>query len=504
MDGFKTIGVVGAGSMGSNMAQMFAEQGFNVSLYDVNDKNVDLAVKNANNANLKGRVTGFNHHKEFTQSLKDDKRKLFVFSITHGLPADDVLKKIRPDLGEGDIILDGGNEFYRTTERRQKELAPMGVTWIGMGVSGGYQAARRGPSLSPGVDKSTITEVMPLLQKFAAKEEKTRNPCVAYIGPRGAGHYVKMVHNGIETAMLSVICEAWQLMHHSLDMTNDEIGDIFEKWNADGKMKNTFLIQIASEICKTKKTKQGDGHGEGIGDSGYVLDDVLDKVVQDDDGSEGTCEWSVKEAADRHVASQTIAAAQFFRVASGERAQRVRVAEALGLPRPGIITGEKKEDMLTLLHQAVYGVFLASYCQGLELIARASKDEEWDVSLGTCINIWRAGCIIQEEYIADMLEPILSGDEQIMNMKLIKEVAEDLKLSYEPIKRIVQIGVDIDAIIPAFAATLDYLKIVGCTSLPTQFMEAQMDFFGAHAYDLPSEGPGKASKGQHHYEWRPA
>lgn len=504
MDQFRSIGVVGAGSMGSQMTQMFAEHGLNVSLYDINEKNVDTAVKNAKAANLQGQVTGYHSHKDFVDSLSDNKRKLFVFSITHGSPADDVLQKIKSDLGQGDIVLDGGNEFYRTTERRQAEMREVGVTWIGMGVSGGYQAARRGPSLSPGGDKQTIDEIMPLLQQFAAKDAKSSKACVAYIGPAGAGHYVKMVHNGIETGMMSVIGEAWKLMHHSLEISSAEIGDIFAAWNANGQMKNTFLLQIASEICKTKKSARGDGRGEGLGDSGYVLDDVLDKVVQDDDNSEGTCEWSVKEAADRHVASQTIAAAQFLRVASGDRSQREKVATLLSLPVVGKLKPEDKEEIIDLLHTAVYTVFLASYCQGLELIARASVDEGWDISLGTCVGIWRAGCIIQEEYIADMLEPVLSGHEQIMNMKLIDEVARDLKAGYSALKQIVLLGVDIDAVIPAFSATLDYLKIVGSTNLPTQFMEAQMDFFGAHAYDLPSEGPGKATKGKHHYEWRPA
>lgn len=360
--------------------------------------------------------------------------------------------------------------------------------------------------MSPGGDKKTIEEIMPLLKKFSAKDARTGDPCVAYIGPRGAGHYVKMVHNGIETGMLSAICEAWSLMHHSLNMSNDEIGDLFAEWNSDGKMRNSYLVQIASEICKTKKTKKGDGHGEGTGTSGYVLDDILDKVVQDDDGSEGTCEWSVKEAADRHVACPSMAAAQFFRVASGDRDQRLRVAEKIDIPQPGKLSSEDKKKFLVSLHEAVYGVFLASYCQGLELIARASVDEKWDINLATCIKIWRAGCIIQEEYIADLLEPILS-DTRIMNVKLVKEVAAELHTSYAPLKSIVQKSLEIDAVVPTLSATLEYLKIVSGRNLPTQFMEAQMDFFGAHAYDKhgrKSEDPGKASKGRHHYEWRPA
>ncbi|KAI1654078.1 6-phosphogluconate dehydrogenase [Daldinia decipiens] len=212
------------------------------------------------------------------------------------------------------------------------------------------------------------------------------------VGPRGSGHYVKMVHNGIENGMLSTVCEAW---------------------NSEGELKNTYLIQIGSEICQRKKTPKGDQKGEGKGESGYVLDDVLDKVVQDDDGSEGKC-----------------------------------------------------------------------------------------------IQIWRAGCIIQEDYIADMLEPILlNAKEPIMNMKLIDEVATDLQKNFDALKQITLKAIEWDNYVPSISASLEYVKYVSSRMLATQFMEAEMDFFSAHAYDRPNvigEDPGKPSKGAHHYEWRPA
>jgi len=191
--------------------------------------------------------------------------------------------------------------------------------------------------------------------------------------------------------MLSVVCEAWSLLHKSLGLSNSEIGQIFEKWNADGELKNTYLIQIGSEICQRKKTPEGDHHGEGVGEGGYVLDDVLDKVVQDDDDSEGTGFWTVMEAAARHISTPTVATAHFFRVASGDRGQRLRVAEKLKVPQPQKADVGDKEEFIETLRKAVYIASLCSFCQGLELIARASKDEGWDVNLGTCIQIWRAG-----------------------------------------------------------------------------------------------------------------
>lgn len=522
---FKRIGIVGAGNMGSMMSLGLSERGHDISIWDVSKTNVDEALRMAREETAtKGEIEGFYDIKGFTDSLEKEKeggggrkQKLLIFSITHGSPADSVLDQIKADLKKGDIILDGGNEHYRNTERRQRDLEPLGVHWVGMGVSGGYQSARRGPSLSPGGNKEAIEAAMPVLESFAAKDPETGTSCVANIGPRGAGHYVKMCHNGIENGMLSTLSEAWSILHKSLGMSNDEIGKIFEQWNAKGELRNTFLVQIGSEICQRKKTPEGDGRGEGVGKSGYVLDDVLDKVVQDDDNTEGTLYWTVMEAAYRHVAAPTIATGHFIRVASGNRDQRVRVAEKLKIPGPKKQQGQEEQQVsennkfVEELRRAVYVSFLSAFCQGLELVARASKDEGWDVNLATCIRIWRAGCIIQENYIANMLQPILESGEgknrAIMNMKLIDEVAAEIRKHFEPLKRVTMKAIEWDNYVPSMSASLEYIKYEGGTMLPTQFMEAEMDFFGAHGYDRPGvagEDPGKVSKGAHHYEWRPA
>lgn len=508
---WKAIGVVGAGSMGSMMAFAFAELGLDVSIWDVAGQNVDKLMENVEKSreHLQGKITGFKKIDEFMSSLEGKgERKLFVFSITHGEPADSVLRQIKGKLKSGDIILDGGNEYYRRTERRQQELKPLGVSWIGMGVSGGYQSARRGPSLSPGGDKQAIEQVLPFLELYSAKDKKTGKPCVTYIGPGGSGHYVKMCHNGIEGGLLSTTCEAWDIMHKGLGMSYDEIGDVFKEWSRHGELRNNFLLNIGVDICHRKKSAQGDGRGEGVDPAGgHVLDDVLDKVVQDDDNTEGTPLWSIMESALRHVSSPSLATAHYMRIASGNRNQRVRVAKKLDLPEPKRIDVKDKKDFLEKLRRAVYASFLCSYCQGLELIARASADEGWGVDLGKCIQIWRAGCIIQSEAIADMLQPILAQDVQIMNIKLIDEVSRDLHDNFEVLKEVVLRGTESDACIPSLSASLEYLKYESSTKLPTQFMEAEMDYFGAHAYNKPckpGEDPGPVKKGPHHYEWKPA
>lgn len=279
---FRHIGIVGAGKMGTMMSFGFSEYGVKVSLWDVNSSNVDEAMDMSKDPRRPtGEITGYHDIHQFAKSVQaveidGVKRRVFLFSLAHGDPADRVLNMMKDDLREDDIILDSGNENYRNTERRQREMEPKGVSWIGMGVSGGYQSARHGPSMSVGGDAKAVAVVLPLLRMFAAKDARTKEPCVARLGPGGAGHYVKMVHNGIENGMLSTVCEAWAILRTGLGMSNDEVGKVFEGWNSSGVMRNTYLIQIGSEICQKRK------HLEGADSSmvdGYVLDEVLDKVV---------------------------------------------------------------------------------------------------------------------------------------------------------------------------------------------------------------------------------
>lgn len=508
---FPRIGVVGAGSMGSMMTFAFSELGLDVLVWDVDKANVDKVLNWAKGSpDVKGKIEGFYDIKDFTKSLdgKGD-RKLFIFSITHGGPADSVLNMMKPDLRSGDIILDGGNENYRRTERRQKECEPIGVNWIGMGVSGGYQSARRGPSLSPSGDAKALALVMPLLELYAAKDPKTGTPCVTRIGPGGSGHFVKMVHNGIEGGMLSALAEAWSYLHFGMGMDYDQIADIFSQWNSSGELQGNFLISIGADMLRMKKTPKGDRNGEGAGPSGgHVLDDVLDKVVQDDDDTEGTPLWALMESAARHVSCPTLGAAHYMRIASGNRAERAQVSQKLQMPTPRPIDKSRdRKAEVEKLRLAVYSAFLSSFCQGLELISRASDDESWDIDLGKCLQIWRAGCIIQSDYIADMLQPPLSAKKRVTNMKVVDQVSKELHKSFDALKEIVIQGTLSDQYMPAIAATLEYLKYAGGMSLPTKFMEGQMDYFGAHCYNkpgIPGEDPGPVSKGPHHYEWKVA
>ncbi|KAJ5183993.1 6-phosphogluconate dehydrogenase decarboxylating [Penicillium capsulatum] len=491
---FPRIGVVGAGSMGSMMTFAFSELGLDVSVWDVDKSNVDKVLTWAKDSpDVKGKIEGFYNITEFTKSLdgKGD-RKLFIFSVTHGHPADSVLNMMKADLRSGDIILDGGNENYRRTERRQKECEAIGVNWIGMGVSGGYQSARRGPSLSPSGDTKALNLVMPLLELYAAKDPKTGTPCVTRIGPGGSGHFVKMVHNGIEGGMLSALAEAWSYLHFGLGMDYDQIAEIFAQWNSSGELQGNFLISIGADMLRKKKTPKGDHNGEEL----------------DDDDTEGTPLWALMESAARHVSCPTLGAAHYMRIASGNRAERAQVSQKLQMPTPRPIDKSRdRKAEVEKLRLAVYSSFLSSFCQGLELISRASDDESWDIDLGKCLQIWRAGCIIQSDYIADMLQPPLSHKKRVTNMKFVDQVSKELHKSFGALKEIVIQGTLSDQYMPAIAATLEYLKYAGGMSLPTKFMEGQMDYFGAHCYNkpgVPGEDPGPVSKGPHHYEWKVA
>ncbi|CAF3435805.1 unnamed protein product [Rotaria sp. Silwood1] len=502
---FTRIGIIGAGSMGGNMSMLFAEHGLQVSLYDINKKSVKLVVDMANeNEKIRNKVVGYNDYESFMKSFDNDKQqpRLLLLSITHGHPADEVLKSIRQYLNKGDIILDGGNEWYLDTERRQKEMEELGVYFIGMGVSGGYQAARRGASLSPGGDKKIIDDIiLPFLRTLCAKSDKY-GECVTNVGPGGAGHYVKMVHNGIEQGLLSIICEAWGILQHLLGFSEDDIGHIFTDWTKNNELKNNFLLSIGGEIC-TRCYQNGDPS------SGHVLDDVEDKVVQDADDTEGTGVWAVQEAAKAHVSAPTIAAAHLLRIASSNRSDRIKFDKLVKLEKPRLadeLKG-KTHEFIEDLRGAVYVALLASFIQGCNLIAATSRAKKWHIKMSEVIRIWRAGSIVKSDYISDLLQPLYlngekSDDEPLINILLLESIAAEIEKYYSKLKRIVLLAIEYGAHVPALSASLEYYKYVSSIDLPTAFMEAELDYFGAHAYDLKSEHAMEVKKGPHHYEWK--
>ncbi|KAL8900687.1 MAG: hypothetical protein Q9192_000937 [Flavoplaca navasiana] len=485
------LAMIGCGSMGGGMALLFAEHGITVSLNDPSEENMDQLLATAKQDGLQDRLRKHSSYDELCNSLGSP--KVFVFSLPHGTVGDSVVDGLHTYLAKGDIIIDASNENWQNTQRRQGKLVPQGVYYIGMGVSGGYQAARRGPSMCPGGEETALDMVMPLLRKVAAKDSQG-NPCVAKAGTGGSGHYVKMIHNGIEHGMMSALAESWQIMNLGLGMTYEEIANEFDRWKKDGELKGTFLVSIGADICRQK-----DDQGR------HVLSIVEDKVVQDVDGTEGTGIWSQLEAVRLHVPAPSLTTAHFIRLASAFRADRKQVKDAFGGQFPVQEWGEAKgdkESILESLRRAIYATFLASFVEGINIIDQADQENRWNIDYSAVVQIWRNGCIIKADYITDMLADIFKEPKIDLDLLHNKRVAQELKQAFPALKETVTKGVEHNAIIPSLSATLEFLKYSTNTILPTQFYEAQLDYFGKHMFDLKSEAAENPETGKHHFEWK--
>ncbi|WWC66396.1 6-phosphogluconate dehydrogenase (decarboxylating) [Kwoniella pini CBS 10737] len=503
------IGIVGSGSMGGGMTLLFAEHGSRIGCYDYEEKAVQKLMDTAKEdekvddkyvhgfTSLEKLVNAFPKH-----GSKDKQPRILVLSMPHGKPVDGVAEKLFPLLDKGDIIIDGGNEWWEETERRQAAAKEKGIEWVGMGVSGGYQAARHGPSCSPGGTEEAWKVIKPYLETWAAKTPEGE-PCVLHMGPGGAGHYVKMIHNGIEHAHLSILCEVRGLLHDQLNLSNDEISDLFESWWKDGPLRGNFLIGIGFKGLRFKE-------GGGIKDAkDGIVEKIEDKVTQDVDLSEGTGTWSTKEIGERHVAAPAIAAAHQLRIISSDKFERSKVADNLALPQPSkaaeanLDKGEKDKLMKTI-HTAVYGAILGAFVQGLDIITKASQDQKWNISLADCIKIWRQGCIIQSDAIAEFFLPLFEKfprSEPLNLLKSIPEIAKELAKTYDAQKKLYSIAIETDAVAPALGASLEYIKAVNCRDLDTNFMELELDYFGHHNYDIKGETEKGHEKGKHHTEF---
>jgi len=495
------VGVIGAGSMGGHMAMLFIERGDEVLLFDTETKELDKARERAKEDHRvdETKLTICDSLEGMAKQMPSGER-VFLFSLPHGQVVDSVIDQLENVVDPGDLLLDCGNEWWVDTERRQKrcESKDFGrgpVHYLGCGVSGGWQSARHGPSMSPGGTREAYDKAAPLLKKWAAQYKG--QPCVEYIGKRGAGHQVKCLHNGIEQGMLSVICEAYGLLDHVLKLSHEEIKGIFAEWESEkGLLHGCYLIGIGERILSFKE-------GDGLKNSKGVVDDIEDKVTQDVDNSEGTGVWSQREWANRHVAGPTLATAHCLRIASSNKRERLQTARFMSLPTASHAQIDR-DSFVKKLEKAVYGSCLACYIQGLNVIARASLDEGWDVDLSNVIKIWRAGCIIQAHSITDKLLPVYERDYKLDNLLLDEGVCKDLASTYTDLKDVVGTAISVDAVVPALSASLEYIKMVGLPNLPTNFEETELDLFGTHAYDVKAEKQYEPTKGKHSTVWMPA
>lgn len=355
--------------------------------------------------------------------------------------------------------------------------------------------------MCPSTDSETFDIIMPLLKKVAAKAPDG-TPCVARIGTGAAGHYCKMIHNGIEHGMMSAMSEAWGIMKQGLEMNNDEIAREFHRWNSRGELQGTFLVRIAAEICETFDEK-----------GNRVLDTVADKVVQDFTGEEGTGIWSNTEAIMHHVPAPTLAAAHFLRLASGNLHERRKARKNFWrmnwmVKKMSRLTRDRREEFLEHLRLSVYATFLASYVQGMTIIDKADTAKKFNIDYYALLQIWRAGCIIQADYISSqILMPIYKEHSTKTSKNLLYEpvVAEEFKKGFTGLKDTVMTSLQADQHVPAMSAALEWIKYQTSTDLPTSMYEAQLDYFGKHMYDRKGEDEsGLPTVGKYHYEWKKA
>lgn len=446
---FKKIAMIGCGSMGGGMALLFAENGLEVSLSDPSEQAMDKVVDKAKKDGFGERIKKFKDYKSLCASLSSP--KLLVFSLPHGNVGDKVLEGLMPHLTFNDIILDCGNEHYANTERRQAKCKDTGVHYLGVGVSGGCQAAGAGPSMCPSGGKEALSTVMPLLEQVAAKDKEGK-PCVGMVGRGGAGHYVKTVHNGIEHGIMSAISEAWDIMR-AMGMGYEEIGDVFRRWNESGELRGTYLISISADPSHKRDS------------SNLVLPTVADKVVQDVAGEEGTDIWSNTEAIEWHIPAPTLNAAHAFRLASAHLGDRECAEKTVGggFPPQKIELGKlEKAQFLESLRKSVYAACLASFIQGLNAIDAANKEHKWEIDYAAVVQIWKADCIIEADYIpSKILAPVLTDKNRSadnINLLFSQRAMQDVKKCFLSLRKVVAKCVETDQVIPALSASLEYFQ----------------------------------------------
>jgi len=463
------IGMVGLGVMGQNLALNIADHGFSVGGWDAWPEPVErLAAKAAS-----GRVQAFKSLADLVAALRRPRRLIML--VKAGEVVDQTIAALRPLLSEGDILVDGGNEHFRNTERRAAELAAAGIHFFGMGVSGGEEGARHGPSLMPGGERAGYDDMAPILTKIAAQVED--GPCVTYIGPGGAGHYVKMVHNGIEYGDMQLIAEAYDLMRSVGGLSNIELAETFEDWNR-GELQS-YLIEITANIFRAKDPDTGND----------LIDLILDAASM-----KGTGRWAVQDAAEIGAPIPTIAASVEARVLSSDRAARLETSERLRGPSPIALSLSDRKAFVDDVRGALYAAKACAYAQGMNLLRVASRLRNWNLDLGELARIWKAGCIIRARFLG-RIQAAYHREPGLPNLLLDPEFIEELAARQEAWRRVVGRAAASGVPMLATTAALGYYDSLRRARLPANLIQAQRDYFGAHTYERLDR------PGSFHTEW---
>lgn len=462
------IGVIGLAVMGKNLALNIESRGFSVSVYNRSSSKTEEFLQEAKGKN----VVGTYSIEEFVQSLETPRKILLM--VKAGTATDATIQSLLPHLEKDDILIDGGNTYYKDTQRRNKELAESGIHFIGTGVSGGEEGALKGPSIMPGGQKEAHELVKPILEAISAKVDG--EPCTTYIGPDGAGHYVKMVHNGIEYGDMQLISESYFILKQVLGLSADELHEVFAEWNK-GEL-DSYLIEITADIFTKKDEETGKP----------LVDVILDKA-----GQKGTGKWTSQSALDLGVPLPIITESVFARFISAMKEERVKASGLLSGPEVKPVT-ENKEELIEAVRKALFMSKICSYAQGFAQMKAASEEYNWDLKYGEIAMIFRGGRIIRAAFLQKIKEAY-DREPELDNL-LLDSYFKNIVESYQgALRQVISLAVAQGVPVPSFSSALAYYDSYRTAVLPANLIQAQRDYFGAHTYERTDK------EGIFHTEW---
>ncbi|MBA3958117.1 MAG: decarboxylating NADP(+)-dependent phosphogluconate dehydrogenase [Parachlamydiaceae bacterium] len=450
------IGLIGLAVMGQNLALNINDHGFVVSVFNRTTSKVGEFLEGpAKDTN----IIGAHSLEEFFRSLKRPRRVILM--VKAGAPVDEFIAHCLPFLDKGDILIDGGNSLFTDTNRRCADLAAKGIIFIGAGVSGGEEGARNGPSIMPGGNAAGWPHVKPIFQAISAKVENGE-PCCDWVGDAGSGHYVKMIHNGIEYGDMQLICEAYQLMRSGLGLTAQELEQVFKEWNKTSL--DSYLIEITAQIF-----------GQKDADGTPLVDNILDVA-----GQKGTGKWTIINALDLGMPLTLMGEAVFARCLSALKEERVEASRVLKGPSP-TFSGDRKA-FIENIRQGLYASKIISYTQGFMLMRQAAKDYNWKLNYGAIALMWRGGCIIRSRFLGDIKEAF-SRQPDLKSLCLDSFFQKELNQTQQGWRKVVATAAEMGIPLPCFSSALAFYDGYRTERLPANLLQAQRDFFGAHTYE---------------------
>lgn len=464
------IGVIGLAVMGKNLALNIAEHGFRVAVYNRSTGKTNEILEEAQNKEYEGNLSAYYSLEEFTETLETPRK--IILMVKAGDAVDDMINQLLPFLSKGDLIMDGGNSYYMDTIRRNKVLKELGYHFLGTGISGGEEGARKGPAIMPGGAIDAYQMMEPILTAISAKVDN--EPCSTYIGEDGAGHFVKMVHNGIEYADMQLIGEAYDIMKKILHLTPQELHEVFDEWN-QGEL-NSYLIDITADIFAKKD----------IASDHYLVDMILDVG-----GQKGTGKWTSQIALDLGAPIPTITNAVYERYLSAKKDERIKASQKLKGPESIV---SKQKDFIEAIRRALYASKICAYAQGFGLLHTASEQYGWKLRFADIAKIFRGGCIIRAQFL-NRISDAYNENPELENLLLAEYFSDIINRYQTEWREVIKAAISAGISIPAFSSALAYYDSYRSKELPMNLLQAQRDYFGAHTYQRIDK------EGIYHTQW---